>query len=267
MNRENSIEQSEILFYYGEGADEETLRLAEEKTGLRAEKLPEPDAERRGEEEQPLILLADGEGLALKKGGSILRGDFGKMLPRLIPNNLGHEMLVRAARFKNRTDEREMTAVDATAGLGEDAFLLAGAGFRVTMFERDPLIALLLYDALERGKKDERLSPVLDRMELRMENSVEKMPILPFAPDIVLLDPMFPKRQKSGMIKKKFQLLQRLEQPCSDEEELLNAALACRPRRIVIKRPAKGPYLAGRKPGYSITGGAIRYDCIVVSGQ
>ena len=32
---------------------------------------------------------------------------------------------------------------------------------------------------------------------------------------------------------------------------------------MVIKRPAKGPYLAGIKPSYSIDGKAVRYDCIV----
>lgn len=82
--------------------------------------------------------------------------------------------------------------------------------------------------------------------------------------DVILLDPMFPERQKSALIKKKFQLLQKLELPCSNEFDLLDAAFAARPRKIIIKRPLKGPYLAGRKPDYSIEGKAIRYDCIYV---
>ncbi|MBQ4243593.1 MAG: class I SAM-dependent methyltransferase, partial [Clostridia bacterium] len=36
------------------------------------------------------------------------------------------------------------------------------------------------------------------------------------------------------------------------------------PHKIVIKRPLKGPFLAGRKPDYSLQGKAIRYDCIVL---
>ena len=83
-------------------------------------------------------------------------------------------------------------------------------------------------------------------------------------PDVILLDPMFPERKKSGLIKKKFQLLQQLEQPCSDEEELMETALAARPRKIIVKRPLKGPWLAGRKPHYSLKGKAIRYDCFVL---
>ena len=46
--------------------------------------------------------------------------------------------------------------------------------------------------------------------------------------------------------------------------ELLDAALAAHPRKVVIKRPPKGPYLAGKKPSYSLTGKAIRYDVIAL---
>ena len=42
-------------------------------------------------------------------------------------------------------------AVDATAGLGEDSLLLAAAGFEVTLCEADPVIAVLLEDALTRA--------------------------------------------------------------------------------------------------------------------
>ena len=82
--------------------------------------------------------------------------------------------------------------------------------------------------------------------------------------DVVYLDPMFPGRTKSAAVKKKFQLLHRLEMPCQDEKSLLDAALGARPRKIVIKRPIKGPYLAGVKPSYELCGKAVRYDCIVI---
>ncbi len=48
-----------------------------------------------------------------------------------------------------------------------------------------------------------------------------------------------------------------------DEEALLRAALAAHPRKVVIKRPVKGPHLAGVKPSHSVAGKAVRYDCIV----
>ncbi len=74
---------------------------------------------------------------------------------------------------------------------------------------------------------------------------------------------MFPAREKSAAVKKKFQLLQRLEKPCDDEAALLGAARAARPKKVVVKRPAKGPALAGSTPDYSISGKAIRYDCYI----
>ena len=82
-------------------------------------------------------------------------------------------------------------------------------------------------------------------------------------PDVIYLDPMFPERQKSGLVKKKFQLIHYLEAPAENEEALMQAAIAAHPFKIVVKRPAKGPYLAGLKPSYSLDGKAIRYDCYV----
>ncbi|WP_183061661.1 class I SAM-dependent methyltransferase, partial [Salmonella enterica] len=44
--------------------------------------------------------------------------------------------------------------VDATAGLGRDAFVLASVGCRVRMLERNPVVAALLDDGLTRGYAD-----------------------------------------------------------------------------------------------------------------
>ena len=85
----------------------------------------------------------------------------------------------------------------------------------------------------------------------------------PGAADVIYLDPMFPERRKSAAVKKKFQLLHELERPCENEEELLKAAIDAHPSKIVIKRPVKGPYLAGIKPSHQFTGKAARYDCLV----
>ena len=207
-----------------------------------------------------LELRRDDEGLALVGDGMVLRADFMRLLPRLRPDRLGRELLVRAARVRG---VEAPTAVDATAGLGEDSLLLAAAGFTVTMFEKDPVIAALLRDALERAASDPQLAGVAARMTLVEGDSVAGLRELGFSPDVVFLDPMFPERTKSAAVKKKFQLLHHLERPCDNEEELLDAALAARPRKIVIKRPPKGPWLAGAKPSHSIAGKAVRYDVIV----
>ena len=214
-------------------------------------------------EEAGLSLLERPEGLALTDGTMNVRGDFTRMLPRLKPANLNRELLVKAAKVKVDGDERPR-AVDATAGLGDDSLLLAAAGFDVALIERNPVIAALLQDALERAAHHPELSPIVEHMQLVEGESVELLAHLDFIPDIVLLDPMFPGKSKDAAAKKKLQMLQHLEQPCDDEQALLDAACAAHPRKVVIKRPIKGPHLAGRKPSYSLSGKAIRYDVIAL---
>lgn len=216
-----------------------------------------------------LELVCAPEGLTLTDGTMELRADFARMLPRLKQGRLQQELLVKAARIKGA---EQPWAIDATAGFGEDSLLLAAAGFTVDLYEQDCVIAALLQDALDRAKDDPALADAVTRMRLHAgEDSiaglhqtaelVEQGELA--APDVVYLDPMFPERTKSAAVKKKFQLLHHLEQPCADEQELVEAALAARPRKVVIKRPVKGPLLAGVKPSYQLAGKAVRYDVLV----
>lgn len=210
-----------------------------------------------------LSLRCDADGVALVGGGLELRADFADMLPRLAPGNLSRELLVRAARLKGLPAGYAPRAVDATAGLGADSLLLAASGFEVELFESDPVIAALLEDALRRAREHPKLVDIVSRMHLHPCDSIAALPHLPVSPDVVYLDPMFPERRKSAAVKKKFQLLHRLERPCGNQEELLHAALAAHPRKVVVKRPVKGPDLAGVKPSHTVAGKAVRYDCIV----
>ena len=205
-------------------------------------------------------LVLDADGLSLRRGSLSVRGDFTRMLPRLREQNLRGELLVRSV--KGRGGARQMRIVDATAGLGEDAILLAATGHSVHLFEQNPVIAAMLRDALDRAACEPALAEIVGRMSLTEGDSVVGLHRLDETPDAVVLDPMFPARKKSGLIGKKLQLLQVLERPCADEEALLQAAIDADPAKIIIKRPLKGPWLAGRKPSYALTGKAIRYDVI-----
>lgn len=206
-------------------------------------------------------VLVDSSGVSLVGYGLSYRGDFEGMLPRITDGRLAHEMLVHVSKTK----DEHPTAFDATAGMGEDSLLLAAAGYNVTMFEQNSVIAALLKDAMRRAKKHPVLGEIVGRMRLIEGNSIEEMPKLN-PPDIIYLDPMFPERQKSGLIGKKLQLIQHLEMPCYEEEALLDAAFRTDPGKIIIKRPLKGENLAGREPQYSVKGKAIRYDCFVLHG-
>lgn len=239
-------------------------------------------------------LERDDRGLALVGGGMKLQPDFTDELPRLAHGRLQHELLVRAAKVKGHG---RPVAIDACAGLGEDALLLAAAGFEVFLYEKDPVIAALLQDALRRAADDPRLADVVERMHAQewdgiaalhaIGNEIPEAPSpigkrlhaenqpassrtsfqTPPAPDVVYLDPMFPERKKSAAVKKKFQLLHQLERPCEDETELLDVSLSAHPRKVVVKRPAKGPWLADRKPSYFLTGKSVRYDVYVRASQ
>lgn len=212
----------------------------------------------REDKELPVLTRTE-EGLALVSEGQTLMGDFTRMLPRLKSGRLSGELLVKAARIKN--PEGELTAVDATAGLGEDSILLAAAGFRVRLYERNSVVYELLCDALERAKEHPELARIVSRMEVFHADSVEAMRHLEEAPSVILLDPMFPARQKSALVKKKLQMIQRLEQPCDDEARMLLTAMEAGPKKLIVKRPPKGPWLADVKPDHSIEGKAVRFDC------
>ncbi len=239
--------------------------LSLHKAEALAERLSLPLVRERPANPRP-VLFRDAEGLALgwsdMPARHMLRADFSRLLPRLRPQFLQGELLLRAARIRRRT--ADLRAVDATAGLGEDALLLAAAGFAVLLFERNPIIAALLEDGLRRAERQPALAGICARMQCCPGDSVELLQGLEQQPDVVLLDPMFPLRRKRAEIKKKFQLLQLVERPCVDEAALLQAALAACPRKVVIKRPLQGPPLAGITPSYSLKGKAIRFDCLQV---
>ena len=216
-----------------------------------------PIMQKQGEH---LTVMFDSKGVSLTGYGLTYQGDFENMLHRVTNGRLSHEMLVRAAK----SEGENLKAIDATAGMGEDAFLLAAQGYEVTLYEQNPVVAALLKDAIRRAKKNQILKDIAGRMKVVEADSVECMSKLLDPVDVIYLDPMFPARQKSSLINKKLQLIQKLEPPCSEETDLFDAALKVGPSRIIVKRPLKSEYLAGREPSYTLKGKAIRYDCYVL---
>ena len=207
-----------------------------------------------------LTVMFDSKGVSLTGYGLTYQGDFENMLHRVTNGRLSHEMLVRAAKAEGEN----LKVIDATAGMGEDGFLLAAYGYEVTLYEQNPVIAALLKDALRRAKKHPILKDIAARMKLVEGDSVECLAKLMDPVDVIYLDPMFPERQKSGLINKKLQLIQKLEPPCSEEKDLFDAAIKANPSKIIVKRPLKSVHLADREPSYILKGKAIRYDCYVM---
>ena len=153
--------------------------------------------------------------------------------------------------------------IDGTGGLGRDAFLLALKGFRVDMVERHPLVAALLEDGLLRAAGDHETAAITSRLSLLKRDFCRIRRVRKW--DIVYLDPMFTQKKNSALARKELQLLQMLVRPDQAQEEcLLEQGLAIARRRVVVKRAAKGDWLAGRQPAYSLKGSSTRFDIYLV---
>ena len=157
------------------------------------------------------------------------------------------------------------SVLDATGGLGRDAFVLASLGCQVTMIERSPVVAALLADGLRRASEESDVAEIVNQMSLIQGNAVEWMRVQlqqnsPEQFDVVYLDPMFPHREKSALVKKEMRLFQDLLGDDPDADLLLTPALATARYRVVVKRPRLAPDLDGREPTYRLSGKSCRYD-------
>lgn len=165
------------------------------------------------------------------------------------------EALARAAGVRA---ESPPTVIDATAGLGRDAFVLAALGCEVTLLERQPVVAALLRDGLARALDNEQTRPIVQRMHLLVADAVEALATARAA--VVLVDPMHPPRRKDAAVKKEMRVLRRLVGDDPDAAELLAAALPAATRRVVVKRPRGAEPFAGPPPSGTIEGRSTRFD-------
>jgi 16S rRNA (guanine1516-N2)-methyltransferase len=207
-----------------------------------------------------LLVVADGR-LELRTSGRRSPGgvaaDFlGERLREVSGPGAGRRRaLARAAGLA--AGERP-TVLDATAGLGRDAFRLASLGCPVTVVERSPVVAALLADGLRRAAADSRAAATVARMTLVAGDAREVLRRGP-APDVVLVDPMYPPARKSAAPGKELLLLRRLLGADDDAGELLAAARRVA-RRVVVKRRAHDPPLDGQTPDLSWPGRSTRFD-------
>ncbi|MCH9691649.1 MAG: class I SAM-dependent methyltransferase [Gammaproteobacteria bacterium] len=163
--------------------------------------------------------------------------------------------------------------VDATAGLGRDAFVLASLGCAVQMFERNPLVHALLSDGLRRlteaALEDTELALIAGRLSLQ-PSAMSAAEWLAEQPEdsiqVVYLDPMFPGRDKSAKVKKEMAIFHRLVGNDDDAAKLLAPAQAACVYRTVVKRPRLAPLLANAEPTFSLEGKSCRFDIYTKKG-
>ena len=222
---------------------------------------------------EPGVLLCVGpQGLYLQQTGKGAPGpvavEFGNPAMRHRRSAGQNELLGRAVGVGKKSP---LHVLDATAGLGRDSFVLADLCCEVRLCERHRVVAELLKSGLCRGavSEDSWTREVTGRMTLLGCDARELSAGDLAATDVIYLDPMFPVRRKSASVKKEMALFQAVMEVAggeadADGDELLMWALAMPVARVVVKRPAKAPPLAGRKPSHVISGKAVRYDVHVL---
>lgn len=152
--------------------------------------------------------------------------------------------------------------IDATAGLGRDAFVLASLGCRVDMVERSAVAAALLEDGLDRAYSDMEIGGWMqERMQLTHASGYEYLQN--HQADVVYLDPMFPHKKKSALVKKEMRVFQGVIGADLDADDLLDVALNAAKYRVVVKRPDYAPFLNDKKPSMSINMKNNRFDVYV----
>jgi 16S rRNA (guanine1516-N2)-methyltransferase len=167
------------------------------------------------------------------------------------------ELLTKAVGLNKR---KSLQIVDATAGLGRDAFVLATQGCHVTLIERHPLIHLLLSDGIKRAHENGKVSKPASNMTLVHANALNWL-AQNTPSDVIYLDPMYPASRKSALVKKEMQLFHALlDDDKAGEARLLESALQAALYRVVVKRPIKGNQLKGIAPDFTVNGRSTRFD-------
>lgn len=158
------------------------------------------------------------------------------------------------------------TVIDATAGLGRDAFVLARLGCQVRMIERSAVVAELLRDGMRRALQDADVAEIIERMSLEVADAKEYLAGLDEVnrPDVVYVDPMHPERTKAALVKKEMRLFRALVGGDEDDSALLQAALIAARKRVVVKRPRKAAAIEGPQPSLVYEGKSTRFDVYLV---
>jgi len=158
---------------------------------------------------------------------------------------------------------KNRTIIDATAGLGYDAFILASLGANVTLIERSEKIHGLLKDGISEAMLyGGEISKIVDRMNLLFGDSKDILPSI--SPEVVLIDTMYKDRKKSALVKNNMRLVREVVGSDPDYIDLINVALNCASKRVVIKQPRYAEPLKDIKAcSHQILGKTIRYDVYI----
>lgn len=160
------------------------------------------------------------------------------------------QLLGRAVGLHQRSGLR---ILDATAGLGRDAMLLASLGAEVDACERHDQVYERLCATAAR-------LPARARGRLRLHHADSLQLMTGQQWDVVYLDPMYTPTGKAALPQAAAQQLRALVGADDDADALLAPARAAAQRRVVVKRALRAPVLAATSPMEQLRGNSVRFD-------
>ena len=155
--------------------------------------------------------------------------------------------------------------LDGTAGFGKDAFILASLNCSVTMCERNPIIHALLADGLRRLNLSN--TAILSSQNLRHQSTQDHLEESTSNYDVIYLDPMYPHRTKSALVKKEMRIVRQLVGDDTDFEIVMDLALKTARNRVVIKRPKSASPIGSIPPSHSIESKKTRFDVYLTQNK
>ena len=186
----------------------------------------------------------------------------GKTGYRIRQTNTVSQPLAKAIGLKQG---KRPHVIDATAGMGRDAAVLAKLGSRIHLIERSPVMSALLEDGLRRlSLLPHTNDNIGTRMQLSKGDAILLIPeIAPI--DVIYLDPMYPKRSKQVLVKKEMRFARNIVGDDPDITQLLTIALHHAQQRVVVKRPRSAPKLSEHPPSHTIYSKNTRFDVYIIN--
>lgn len=160
------------------------------------------------------------------------------------------DLLARALGFK----KLPWQVVDLTGGLGRDAATCAGLGMHVRLFERHPVLALLLKDALDHAPESIAQHLMWGGTQAQAADWADA--------HAVMYDPMYPSsgNHKGAAPGLQTQQLRAVVGHDDDVDQVFEQLQAHPPKRLAIKRPPRGQRVQLGKPSLSMRGGRVHWD-------
>lgn len=148
----------------------------------------------------------------------------------------GKEPLLKAIRVRGKLPK---TLIDATPGLLKDSLMLAGHGINITAIERNPLLYVMVKQALSHVN-----------VNVGYHFGEAKCLLPDYHAEVIYLDPMYPAKKSSAQVKKDMQILHAVIGADGDAAALLG--IACQQSaRVIVKRPSYAEHLGKASPTFS----------------